>query len=133
MSTLNTPHKKNIETPAADITQHKQQFKFIADGTTNSDPSDYYNAKLMIKFKVLKIADGTNFAAANKIYISGDGFSFINRLLVKYNNIMVSDTPDINRAINVKNVAEYPYSFVHGQASESFFYPLMGGGEEDSL
>ena len=125
--------QKNIEEPAADRTQHKQQFKFIADGTTNTDPSDYYNAKLMIKFKVLKKADGTNFAAANKIYVSGDGYSFINRLLVKYNNSMVSDTPDINRAITVKNIAEYPYSFVHGQASESFFYPSTGSEDDDSL
>ena len=86
----------------------------------------------MIKFKVLKKADGANFVATNKIYISGDGYSFINRLLVKYNNSMVSDTPDINRAIAVKNIAEYPFSFAHGQASESFFYPLTGDGV-DSL
>ena len=123
--------QKNIEEPAADRTQHKQQFKFIADGTTNTDPSDYYNAKLMIKFKVFKKVDGAYFAAADKIYVSGDGYSFINRLLVKYNNSMVSDTPDINRAITVKNVAEYPFSFAHGQASESFFYPSAGNTDND--
>ena len=125
--------QKNIEEPAAVRTQHKQQFKFIADGTTNTDPSDYYNAKLMIKFKVLKKADGTNYAAVNNIYISGDGYSFINRLLVKYNNSLVSDTPDINRAINVKNITEYPYSFANGQASESFFYPSLGRENDTSL
>ena len=125
--------QKNIEEPAADRTQHKQQFKFIADGTTNTDPSDYYNAKLMIKFKVLNKNTGANFAVANNIYVSGDGYSFINRLLVKYNNSMVSDTPDINRAITVKNIAEYPYSFAYGQASESFFYPSLGGANDTSL
>ena len=125
--------QKNIEEPAADRTQHKQQFKFIADGATNTDPSDYYNAKLMIKFKVLKKADSGNYAAVNNIYISGDGYSFINRLLVKYNNSMVSDTPDINRAINVKNIAEYPYSFANGRASESFFYPSLGRENDTSL
>ena len=48
--------------PANNASQKKQNHRFVVDNTNSKSPSDWYNARISMSFKVQKM-DGTNIAA----------------------------------------------------------------------
>ena len=48
--------------------QMKNQHRFIIDNTAEINPIDWYNAFFEVEFKLVKLADAANFAAAEQVY-----------------------------------------------------------------
>ena len=84
--------------------QKRTDYRFVVSNVSESYPFDWYNAYLEINFKVNKLADGSNFVAADKISTVNSGYSFINQLKADFNSVHVNDTPNINLCCHVKNL-----------------------------
>ena len=77
----------NLETtlvtanPANNASQKKKNHRFVADNTNSMPPSDWYNARISMSFKVKKM-DGTNIAANDSNGIANGIHSLIKDIKV---------------------------------------------------
>ena len=77
-----------LETPLITVVgntlhQKKDGYRFVVDNSGEVTPFDWYNARLGISFKVNKLADGANIAAADHNGIVNDIHSFIKNFDIK--------------------------------------------------
>lgn len=109
-----------IVEPANDAYQKKSGYRFYVDNTSESVPFDWYNAYLEIDFKITKM-DNVGYTALQPAATVNGGFSMINQLKVDFSGVTVLDSPQINQAVNIKNLTEYSKSYSDRIGPSTFF------------
>ena len=102
--------------------QKKNGYRFVVDNTGEVTPFDWYNARISVDFKVVKLADGGNIAVADHNGIVNGSYSFLKHFDIKLNGKNVYDCNDANHAVNIKNLLEYSPAYAKQTASNEFFY-----------
>ena len=80
-----------ITTIANNASQKKKDYKFVADNSGEVLPFDWYNARIIVDFKVELLADGAAIAADDHNGIVNGSHSLINNLKVKLNGQKIYD------------------------------------------
>ena len=93
----------------------------MVDNTGEVTPSDWYNARISMTFKVQTMANVALLANDQNGIVNGS-HSFINNFDVKLNGRKVYDCNDANQAVNIKNLLEYSQEYAHSTATNEFFY-----------
>ena len=102
--------------------QKKTDYRFIANNNGEIAPFDWYAARFVIDFKVVKVADGSNITVNDHNGIVNGFHSLIKGLTVKANGIQVYDCQQVNHAVNIKNLLEYSPSYAEKTATNELFY-----------
>ena len=111
------------ETPLNTVVAKKKDgYRFVADNTGEVTPFDWYNSRFVVDFKVNKLADGANIAAADHNGIVNGSHSLINNFKVNLNGKKVYDCNDANHVVNIKNLLEYSQIYAETTATNEFFY-----------
>ena len=92
---------------------------FVVDNTNSATPSDWYNPRIAMSFKVQKM-DGTDIADHNGI-VNGI-HSLTKGISVKVGDKKVYDCNDVNHSVNIKNLLEYSHSYAKTTATNEFYY-----------
>ena len=114
--------ERELDVPANNAHQTKENYKFIADNTGEATPFDWYNARFSVDFKV-QLLDGTDFNNNNpQAGIVNGSSSFINKLTITANGRDVYSCNYANHVVNIKNLLEYNPSYVESVATNEFYY-----------
>ena len=109
--------------PANGGHQNKTGIRFIADNTGEATPFDWYNARLLVDFKVNQLANGANIDAdGDNMGIVNGSSSFIEKLTILANGRDVYSCNYANHVVNIKNLLEYNPSYVESVATNEFYY-----------
>ena len=108
--------------PANNAHQTKTGLRFVADNTGETTPFDWYNARLSMDFKVIKLADGGNIAVADHNGIVNGSNSFIENLSILANGREVYSCNYANHVVNIKNLLEYNPSYAESVATNEFYF-----------
>ena len=103
--------------PANGASQKKPNHRFVVDNTHSMSPSDWYNARISMSFKVQKM-DGTDIAANDANGIVNGIHSMIKDISVKVGDKKIYDCNDVN----IKNLLEYTNSYAETTATNEFFF-----------
>ena len=109
-----------IEQPGNNNEQKKTGYKFTI--TDRSTFFDYFNGYFEVTKELQKKADGTGFAAADRISIINGAHSIIKHMVIKSAGKIVYDSDNIHRIVNAKNLLEYSDDFSRSVAKNSFWY-----------
>ena len=109
-----------IEKPGNNNYQKKTGYKFTI--TDRSTLFDFYNGYFVVSKELQKKADGSGFAAADRISIINGAHSIIKHMVIKSAGKIVYDSDNIHRIVNVKNLLEYSDDFSRSVAKKSFWY-----------
>ena len=121
-------------TVANNAHRKKVRHRFVVDNTGEVTPFDWYNSRVSLDFKVVKLADGGNIAAEDHNGIVNGSYSFITNFDIKLNGRKVYDCNDANHSVNVKNLLEYSPAYAQSTATNKFFYlDTKRHGEESSF
>ena len=102
--------------------QKKEGHRFVVDNTGEVTPFDWYNARIVVDFKVVLGANGGNITLADNNGIVNGSHSLINNFKVSLNGRKVFDLNDANHCVNIKNLLEYGPSYAETTATNEFFY-----------
>ena len=102
--------------------QKKEGHRFVVDNTGEVTPFDWYNARIVVDFKVVLAADGGNIAGNDKNGIVNGSHSLINNFKVNLNGRKVYDLNDANHCVNIKNLLEYGPAYANTTATNEFFF-----------
>ena len=116
---LDTP--LNTGDPGNDNSQKKDGYRFVVDNTGEVTPFDWYNARILMTFKVQTMANG-NIAAEDHNGIVNGSHSFINNFDVIINGRKVYECNYANQAVNIKNLLEYSQDYAESTATNELFY-----------
>ena len=109
-----------IEPPENNTYQKKSGYIFnIKERSTFFD---YFNGFFQITKELQKKADGSGYAAADRISIINGSHSIIKHMKISSSNKVVYDTDNIHKTVNVKNLLEYSDDFSRSVAKNSFWY-----------
>ena len=109
--------------PANNAHQNKTGLRFIADNTGEATPFDWYNARLLVDFKVNQLANGANIDAdGDNMGIVNGSSSLIEKLTILANGRDVYSCNYANHVVNIKNLLEYNPSYVKSVATNEFYY-----------
>ena len=109
-----------IEQPGNNNSQKKTGYKFTI--TDRSTFFDYFNGYFEVTKELQKKADGSGFAAADRISMINGSHSIIKHMVIKSAGKIVYDSDNIHRISNVKNLLEYSDDFSRSVAKNSFWY-----------
>ena len=109
-----------IRAPGANQHQVKNGYTFTIND--RSSFYDWYNAYFEIRFRVNKLADGTNYAGGDRITVINGSHSFINHMMIKSAGKIVYDTDNLHKVTFVKNLLEYSDDFSRSVAKNSLWY-----------
>ena len=109
-----------IEQPGNNNEQKKTGYKFTI--TDRSTFFDYFNGYFEVTKELQKKADGTGFAAADRISIINGAHSIIKHMVIKSAGKIVYDSDNIHKIVNAKNLLEYSDDFSRSVAKNSFWY-----------
>ena len=109
-----------IVAPAAGQHQVKNGYKFTIND--RSSFYDWYNAYFEVQFQLQKLADGTAYAAANRIAIINGAHSLINQMTIRSSAKIVCDTSNLHKVVFVRNLLEYSDDFSRSVAKNQFWY-----------
>ena len=109
-----------IEQPGNNNSQKKTGYKFTI--TDRSTLFDYFNGYFEVSKELQKKADGSGFAAADRISMINGSHSLIKHMVIKSAGKIVYDSDNIHRIANVKNLLEYSDDFSRSVAKNSFWY-----------
>ena len=109
-----------IVAPAAGQHQVKNGYKFTIND--RSSFYDWYNAYFEVQFQLQKLADGTAYAAANRIAIINGAHSLINQMTIRSSAKIVCDTSNLHKVVFVRNLLEYSDDFGRSVAKNSLWY-----------
>ena len=102
--------------------QMKNQHRFIIDNTAEINPIDWYNAFFEVEFKLVKLADGNNFAAADMCSMN-NGLSLIKEIRVLSEGESVyNNNISANEGANLLTLLNYTKSYADSVGSDQFFY-----------
>ena len=128
--------------PANNVTQVRDNLKFIADNSGEVTPFDWYNARISMDFKVEQ-HDGTDFVIGANVFddsilvanlaqitayeadqmgIVNGANSFISRLSVLANGKELYQCNYANHCVNIKNLLEYNKSYADSVATNEFYF-----------
>ena len=116
---LETP--LNTGDPGNNNSQKKTGYRFVVDNTGEVTPSDWYNARISLDFKVQTMANA-NLVANDENNIVNGSHSLINNFDVKLNGRKVYDCNDANHCVNIKTLLEYSPDYAQSTATNEFFY-----------
>ena len=108
--------------PGNNAHQKKVGHRFMFDSTGESNPFDWYHARLNIDFKLQLLANGGNVGDAVQTGMVNSAYSLIKKLNVKMKGVDVYDCDNANHAINIKNLLEYSQGYSKSQGPNEFFY-----------
>ena len=116
----------DLDTPivtavANDASQKKEGYKFFADNSGEVAPFDWYNARIIVDFKVQLKADGGALGNDNNGLVNGSHF-LINKLRVEANGKTIYDCRNCNQAVNIKNLLDYTKQFAEDMGTNQFFF-----------
>ena len=100
----------------------KDGYRFVVDNTGEVTPSDWYNSRILVDFKVVLAADGGNIGLADHNGIVNGSHSLINNFKVNLNGRKVYDLNNANHCVNIKNLLEYSPDYAESTATNEFFY-----------
>ena len=109
-----------IEQPGNNASQKKTSYKFTINDRSNF--YDFFNGYFEVTLELQKKADGTGYAAADRISIINGSHSLIKRMTIKSAGKVVYVTDNVHRITNVKNLLEYSNDFSRSVAKKSFWY-----------
>jgi len=109
-----------IEQPGNNNLQKKTGYKFTI--TDRSSFFDYFNGYFEVTKELQKRADGSGYAAADRITIINGSHSLVKHMVIKSAGKIVYDSDNIHRIANVKNLLEYSDDFSRSVAKNSFWY-----------
>ena len=116
---LETPIVTNIANGAS---QKKKDYKFVADNSGEVSPFDWYNAHIIVDFKVELLADGAAIAADDHNGIVNGLHSLINNLKAELNGQKIYDCDNCNLAVNIKNLLDYTRQFSKDMGTNQLFF-----------
>ena len=109
-----------IEQPGNNSSQKKTSYKFTI--TDRSIFYDFFKGFFEVTFELQKKADGSGYAAADRITIINGSHSLIKRMTIKSAGKVVYVSDNLHRITNVKNLLEYSDDFSRSVAKKSFWY-----------
>ena len=109
-----------IEQPGNNSSQKKTSYKFTI--TDRSNFYDFFKGYFEVTFELQKKADGSGYAAADRITTINGSHSLIKRMTIKSAGKVVYVSDNLHRITNVKNLLEYSDNFSRSVAKKSFWY-----------
>ena len=128
-----TPEKFFNENPGNDKPQEKSNIRFYVDSTNEVSPNDWYNSYFKVHFKINKLTNGANFAAADLLSLAGDAYSLINKIDINFNGANVTSLTEINRCVNALNMLQFSGPYVNGPGTQTFTYPKISSIDKPQL
>jgi len=107
-----------IEQPGNNGSQKKTSYKFTI--TDRSNFYDFFKGYFEVTFELQKKADGSGYAAADRITIINGSHSLIKRMTIKSTGKVVYVSDNLHRITNVKNLLEYSDDFSRSVAKKKF-------------
>ena len=112
-----------IRLPGDNEHQYKNGYKFtIKYGIYFYD---WYNTYFEVQFQLQKIADGDEYAAANRITVINGAHSLIKYLMIKSAGKIVYDTENLHNVTFVKNLLEYSDDYSRLEVKNNLWYLIM--------
>ena len=112
--------------------QIKNQHRFIIDNTAEINPIDWYNAFFEVEFRLVKLADETNFVAADKCTMN-NGLSLIKEIRVLSEGESVyNNNISANEGANLLTLLNYTKSYADSVGSDQFFYVDTSAAAENA-
>ena len=118
---FNTEQILNIN-PNDTLHQNRDGIKFTVDNTGETNPFDWYNARLSVNFKVNKLVDHAAIAVNDNIGTVNGSNSLIKKLIVKANGATVYDYDYANQCVNIKNLLEYNPSYAKSIGTNEYYF-----------
>ena len=109
-----------IEQPGNNDSQKKTSYKFAIPD--RSDFYDFFKGYFEVTLELQKKADGSGYAAADRITIINGSHSLIKRMTIRSAGKVIYVTDNVHKITNVKNLLEYSYGFSKSVAKKSFWY-----------
>ena len=115
--------------------QERSNYRFVVDNSSETNPIDWYNVFLEISFRVSKIANNDNIAAANNatanFCASTNANTFIRSIEVECDGISVYDNQRANESANVLTLLNFSKSYADSIGQDQFFFvdTKTGGAE----
>ena len=109
-----------IEQPANDAYQKKSGYIFNI--TNRSNIYDYFNGYFEVVKELQKKADGSGYAAADRISIINGSHSLIKHMKISSAAKILYDTNNVHKTVNVKNLLEYSNDFSKTISTTSFWF-----------
>ena len=102
--------------------QVKNQHRFIIDNTAEINPIDWYNAFFEVEFRLVKLANETNFVAPVMCTMN-NGLSLIKEIRVLSEGESVyNNNISANEGANLLTLLNYTKSYADSVGSDQFFY-----------
>ena len=98
-----------IEQPANNQGQRKSGYRFTIND--RSTMFDFFNGYFEVTKELQKRADGSGYAAADRITIINGSHSLIRHMAIKSSGKIVYESDNLHRITNVKNLLEYSDDF----------------------
>ena len=96
--------------------------KIVADNTGETNPFDWYNARLSVDFKVDKLADHAAIAVGDDKGMVNCSNTLIKKISVTANGRQVYDCDYENHCVNIKNLLEYNPSYAKSVGTNEFYF-----------
>ena len=109
-----------IEQPGNNHPQKKTGYRFTIND--RSSFFDFYNGYFEVTKELQKIADGTGYAAADRITMINGSHSLIKHMKITSAGKIVYENDNLHRVTNAKNLLEYSNDFSQTIATNSFWY-----------
>ena len=114
-----SPNNLIIE-PGNNGSQKKTGYTFRIPDRSNF--YDFFKGYFEVNLELQKKADGSGYAAADRITLINGSHSLIKRMTIKSAGKVVYVSDDLHRITNVKNLLEYSNDFTDSVAQKSFWH-----------
>ena len=106
-------------------TQHQDRgiLKIVADNSGDTTPSDWYNARLSVNFKVDKLSNHDALALNDNIGTVNGSNTLIKKIQVRVEGVEVYDCNYANHCVNIKNLLEYNPSYAKSVGTNEYYFP----------
>ena len=108
--------------PYDTLHQKRDGIKFTVDNTGETNPFDWYNARLSVNFKVDKLADHAAIAVGDNIGTVNGSNYLTKRLILKANGTRFYECDHANQCINIKNLLEYDPSYAKSIGTNEYYF-----------
>ena len=102
--------------------QKRDGMKIVADNTGETTPFDWYNARLSVDFKVVKLSNHAALALNDGNGMVNGSNTLIKKLSVTANGRQVYDCDYANHCVNIKNLLEYNPSYAKSVGTNEFYF-----------
>ena len=107
--------------------QRKDNYRFVVDNSSETNPIDWYNAYLEVDFQLVTLADSAVGITAganngNQDVTTTNGNTFIKEIQVECNGTSVYTNMKANQATNALTLLKYTKSYADSVGKDQFFY-----------